>query len=71
MREDIDALVTLFTKKLSFDVMLHQNLESEEMITTVKEFAMSEVHANRSCVMMIVLSHGKTDTVGYSCGIGR
>ncbi|XP_064468130.1 uncharacterized protein LOC135378895 isoform X2 [Ornithodoros turicata] len=60
--KDKERIRKVFGEKLGFDVDVHENLEKEAMLETLKKLA-GEDHSRSCCLCLFVLSHGRDDII--------
>lgn len=53
-----ELLEELFTEKLKFQAVIHQNLKADEMKTTLLKVAINVDHSRYDCFVCCILSHG-------------
>ncbi|XP_064462969.1 caspase-3-like [Ornithodoros turicata] len=65
--KDKERIRTLFGGQLGFDVVVHDDLEEEAVLKTLKNLA-DEDHSSSYCLSLFLLSHGDDDVITCSDG---
>ncbi|GMS84745.1 hypothetical protein PENTCL1PPCAC_6920 [Pristionchus entomophagus] len=62
-KADVNALHSLFSTKLGYDVQVQENLTGKDLMHKIKSFASSPDHAFRSSAVLCILTHGEHDVL--------